>query len=62
MVCCMQNNFGRPVEWAMEKDFTWSTPQLRKLEKPVNVHVAFHGAAQHMSDLENVVQSHDDAG
>ncbi|KAK9834518.1 hypothetical protein WJX74_003536 [Apatococcus lobatus] len=32
-----KNNFGRPVEWAMEKDFPWSTPQLRKLDKPVDV-------------------------
>ncbi|GMH33885.1 hypothetical protein BSKO_01719 [Bryopsis sp. KO-2023] len=32
-----KKNFGRPVEWAMVKEFPWSTPQLRKLEAPVDV-------------------------
>jgi len=32
---CPQKNFGRPVEWAMVKDYAWSTPQLRKLDVPV---------------------------
>jgi hypothetical protein len=31
----MQKNFGKPVEWALVKDHAWSTPQLRKLDKPV---------------------------
>lgn len=30
-----QKNFGKPVEWALVKDYAWSTPQLRKLDKPV---------------------------
>lgn len=33
----LQKNFGKPVEWALVKDYAWSTPQLRKLEKPVDV-------------------------
>jgi hypothetical protein len=33
-----QKNFGRPVEWALVKDYPWSVPQLRKLEQPVDVH------------------------
>lgn len=33
----LQKNFGRPVEYALVKDHAWSTPQLRKLEKPVDV-------------------------
>ncbi|KAK9831895.1 hypothetical protein WJX81_006754 [Elliptochloris bilobata] len=32
-----KNNFGRPVEWGMVKDYAWSTPQLRKLDVPVDV-------------------------
>ena len=32
-----QKNFGKPVEWALVKDHDWSTPQLRKLDKPVSV-------------------------
>ena len=32
----VQNNFGRPVEWALVKDYAWSTPQLRKLDVPVS--------------------------
>lgn len=32
-----QKNFGKPVEWALVKDYAWSTPQLRKLDKPVSV-------------------------
>lgn len=32
-----KKNFGRPVEWGLIKDYAWSTPQLRKLEKPVDV-------------------------
>lgn len=32
-----QKNFGKPVEWALVKDYAWSTPQLRKLDKPVDV-------------------------
>jgi hypothetical protein len=31
-----QKNFGRPVEWAMVRDHPWSTPQLRRLEQPVD--------------------------
>ena len=31
-----QKNFGKPVEWALVKDHAWSTPQLRKLDKPVS--------------------------
>ncbi|KAL6760919.1 hypothetical protein V8C86DRAFT_3132189 [Haematococcus lacustris] len=30
-------NFGRPVEWALVQDHPWSTPQLRKLDTPVDV-------------------------
>ena len=33
----MQKNFGRPVEYALVKDHAWSTPQLRKLDRPVDV-------------------------
>ena len=33
----MQKNFNKPVEWALVKDYAWSTPQLRKLDKPVDV-------------------------
>jgi len=36
-VLLLQKNFGKPVEWALVKDYAWSTPQLRKLEKPVDV-------------------------
>eukprot|EP00198_Chlamydomonas_reinhardtii_P013941 XP_001703278.1 predicted protein [Chlamydomonas reinhardtii] len=32
-----KRNFGRPVEWAMVKEYPWSTPVLRKLEQPVDV-------------------------
>ncbi|KAL6780997.1 hypothetical protein ACKKBG_A09345 [Auxenochlorella protothecoides x Auxenochlorella symbiontica] len=32
-----KKNFGKPVEWALVKDYAWSTPQLRKLDKPVDV-------------------------
>ena len=32
-----QKNFGRPVEYALVKDHAWSTPQLRKLDRPVDV-------------------------
>lgn len=32
-----QRNFGKPVEWALVKDYEWSTPALRKLEVPVDV-------------------------
>ncbi len=32
-----QKNFGRPVEWGLIKDHAWSTPQLRKLDRPVDV-------------------------
>jgi hypothetical protein len=32
----LQKNFGKPVEWALVKDHPWSTPQLRKLDKPVS--------------------------
>lgn len=28
---CMQKNFGKPVEWALVKEYPWSTPQLRKI-------------------------------
>ena len=31
-----QQNFGRPVEWALVKEYAWSAPQLRKLEQPVD--------------------------
>ena len=46
----MQKNFDRPVEWGMIKDYPWSTPQLRKLDVPVNVH-SHHASVQvaHMS-------------
>ncbi|KAL3152789.1 hypothetical protein ABBQ38_012373 [Trebouxia sp. C0009 RCD-2024] len=33
-----KKNFGKPVEWGMVKDHPWSTPQLRKLDTPVDVH------------------------
>ncbi len=33
----LQKNFGRPVEYALVKDYDWSTPQLRKLDQPVDV-------------------------
>jgi hypothetical protein len=33
----MQKNFGKPVEWALVKDHSWSTPQLRKLDTPIDV-------------------------
>ncbi|EFJ52167.1 hypothetical protein VOLCADRAFT_87047 [Volvox carteri f. nagariensis] len=33
-----KKNFGRPVEWALVREYPWSVPQLRKLEKPVDVH------------------------
>ena len=47
-VCCLsllaadtlgapQKNFGKPVEWALVKDYPWSTPQLRKLDAPVSL-------------------------
>lgn len=32
-----KKNFGKPVEWALVKDYAWSTPQLRKLDNPVDV-------------------------
>eukprot|EP00890_Picochlorum_soloecismus_P006127 jgi/Picsp_1/6515/NSC_03859-R1_protein len=32
-----KKNFGKPVEWALVKDYAWSTPQLRKLDTPVDV-------------------------
>lgn len=32
-----KKNFGKPVEWALVKDYAWSAPQLRKLDKPVDV-------------------------
>ncbi|KAI3425858.1 hypothetical protein D9Q98_007832 [Chlorella vulgaris] len=32
-----KKNFGKPVEWALVKDYEWSTPALRKLEVPVDV-------------------------
>ncbi|KAL4436801.1 hypothetical protein ABPG75_003940 [Micractinium tetrahymenae] len=32
-----KKNFGRPVEYALVKDYAWSTPQLRKLDQPVDV-------------------------
>ncbi|CAG9463670.1 unnamed protein product [Pedinophyceae sp. YPF-701] len=32
-----KKNFNRPVEYAMVKDFPWSTPALRKLDRPVDV-------------------------
>ncbi|KAI8102684.1 hypothetical protein M9434_005483 [Picochlorum sp. BPE23] len=32
-----KKNFGKPVEWALVKDYAWSTPQLRKLDHPVDV-------------------------
>lgn len=32
-----QKNFGRPVEYALVKEYPWSTPQLRRLDKPVSV-------------------------
>ncbi|BDA40818.1 hypothetical protein COCOBI_01-4720 [Coccomyxa sp. Obi] len=32
-----KKNFGKPVEWALVKDHAWSTPQLRKLDQPVDV-------------------------
>jgi hypothetical protein len=35
--CCAQKNFGKPVEWALVKDYAWSAPQLRKLDKPVRL-------------------------
>ena len=31
-----KKNFGRPVEWAMVRDHPWSTPQLRRLEQPLD--------------------------
>lgn len=34
---CVQKNFGRPVEYALVKEYPWSTPQLRRLDKPVSV-------------------------
>ncbi|KAL0044053.1 hypothetical protein WJX82_006009 [Trebouxia sp. C0006] len=33
----LKKNFGKPVEWGMVKDHPWSTPQLRKLNVPVDV-------------------------
>ncbi|DBA82324.1 TPA: hypothetical protein ACH3X2_000588 [Trebouxia sp. C0005] len=33
----LKKNFGKPVEWGMVKDHPWSTPQLRKLDVPVDV-------------------------
>jgi hypothetical protein len=33
----LQKNFGKPVDWALVKDHPWSTPQLRKLDQPVDV-------------------------
>ncbi len=35
---CLQRNFGRPVEWALVRDYPWSTPTLRKLEQPVRMY------------------------
>ncbi|GAX72773.1 hypothetical protein CEUSTIGMA_g229.t1 [Chlamydomonas eustigma] len=32
-----KKNFNRPVEWAMVKEYPWSTPQLRRLDVPVDV-------------------------
>ena len=32
-----KKNFGKPVEWGLVKDYAWSTPQLRKLDEPVDV-------------------------
>lgn len=32
-----KKNFGRPVEYAMVKEYPWSTPQLTKLKQPVDV-------------------------
>ncbi|KAG1674393.1 hypothetical protein FOA52_012919 [Chlamydomonas sp. UWO 241] len=32
-----KKNFGRPVEWALVKEHPWSTPQLRRLDTPVDV-------------------------
>ncbi len=32
----LQRNFGRPVEWALVREYPWSTPQLRKLDAPVD--------------------------
>eukprot|EP00878_Enallax_costatus_P017447 GHUV01018327.1.p1 GENE.GHUV01018327.1~~GHUV01018327.1.p1 ORF type:complete len:108 (+),score=38.66 GHUV01018327.1:457-780(+) len=26
-----KKNFGRPVEWALVKEYPWSTPQLRRI-------------------------------
>eukprot|EP01024_Parvocaulis_polyphysoides_P048891 TRINITY_DN468_c0_g2_i5.p3 TRINITY_DN468_c0_g2~~TRINITY_DN468_c0_g2_i5.p3 ORF type:complete len:123 (-),score=17.94 TRINITY_DN468_c0_g2_i5:818-1162(-) len=33
----LKKNFGKPIEYAMVKDHPWSTPQLRKLEVPIDV-------------------------
>eukprot|EP00877_Chromochloris_zofingiensis_P011522 jgi/Chrzof1/6623/Cz19g03040.t1 len=27
----LKKNFGKPVEWALVKEYPWSTPQLRKI-------------------------------
>lgn len=32
----LQRNFGRPVEWALVREYPWSTPQLRKLDVPLD--------------------------
>lgn len=29
----LQRNFGNPVEWALVKEYPWSTPQLRKVDQ-----------------------------
>ncbi|KIZ07316.1 hypothetical protein MNEG_0625 [Monoraphidium neglectum] len=31
-----KKNFGKPVEWALVKEYPWSAPQLRKLETPLD--------------------------
>jgi hypothetical protein len=28
-----QRNFGNPVEWALVREYPWSTPQLRKVDQ-----------------------------
>ncbi|PNH09510.1 hypothetical protein TSOC_003847 [Tetrabaena socialis] len=32
-----KRNFGRPVEWALVREYPWSSPTLRKLDAPVDV-------------------------
>lgn len=41
-IAVQQKNFGKPVEWALVKDYPWSTPQLRKLDAPVYTGILLH--------------------